>query len=211
MNIKPTLCVLSLALGAALGTGALAQNGPPEVEVEPIEVLPSIGPLDITFEGEIIASACTPKLSGPSVTGNTVKLDPAETSELANTGDTAKPKEFTISVTCPTLLKGPRQFWAHFEGASVNSEGRYATEVGSKNVSFQLLDGLDGDVIVAGGSGGSFAPGPDQGTGSSVFTGAPPPVSASKTYAVQYYAEDGLTNADAGLVSSNGTYTVYFY
>jgi len=210
MTIQHSLCVLSLAVCAALGSSALAQQNYPPGDIDPIPVYPSIGPLDITFEGEIMASVCTPVLSGPSVKGNTVKLDPAETAELAEAGDTAKPKEFTITVTCPTLLKGPRQFWAHFEGASVNPSGRFASEVGSANVSFQLLDGLGGDVIVAGGSGGT-SPGANQGTGSSMFTGAPPPVSASKTYAVQYYAENGLTPADAGLVSANGTYTVYFY
>jgi len=195
MKIKHSLYLLPLV---AFSTCALAQVNP-------------LDPADIRFEGLITASVCTPALSGPSVNGTTVTLDATTTAALANQGDTDKETPFTITVTCPTLLSGATQFWAHFEGGSVNSDGRFDTEVGSDNVSFQLLNGLGGAVIVAGGSVGTAGPGANQGTGSSIFNTDSAPASAAKTYAVQYYAENGLTNADAGLVSSTGTYTVHFY
>jgi len=198
MKIKHSLHLLPLALCAAISTSALAQQAP-------------LAPADITFNGNILGSVCTPALSGPSTTGQTVTLPDATTAELATQGATAKETPFTITVTCPTQLNGATQFWAHFEGASVNTNGRFVSQINSTNVSFQLLDDVGGAVVLAGGTGASGAPGPNQGTGSSVFSSGPLPISASKTYAVRYYAEKGLTSADAGAVSADGTYTVYFY
>jgi len=198
MKIKHSLHLLPLALGAALSLPALAQQQP-------------LAPADITFEGQILDSVCTPELTGPSTSGQTVTLAAATTAELATAGATAKETPFTITVTCPTQLDGATRFWAHFEGTSVNTNGRFVAQTGSTNVSFQLLDEVGGAVVLAGGTGASGAPGPNQGTGSSLFAGSPLPISASKTYAVRYYAENGLTSADAGAVKADGTYTVYFY
>jgi len=198
MNIKHSLYLLPLAASVAFSTCALAQVAP-------------LAPVDIRFEGLVTASVCTPQLSGPSVTGTTVTLDATTTAALSTQGATDKETPFTITVTCPTQLSGATQFWAHFNGASVNSNGRFVAQTGSSNVSFQLLDGPGGAVVLAGGAAAAGGPGLDQGTGSSAFSGTPPAVSASKEYAVRYYAENGLTNADAGVVAADGTYTVHFY
>jgi len=200
MKVKHSLYLLPLALSAAFTGSALAQR-----------FAAPLDPVDIRFEGTITASVCTPELGGPSVTGTTVTLPPAPTEHLAKAGDVFGETPFTITVTCPTKTTNddgfPLSFAAHFEGASVNSEGRFHSQSGSTRVSFQLLDGPGGAVIVAGGAYGD----PGQGDGSDWFSGNPPAVSASKEYAVQYYAEEGLTNLDAGTVSADGTYTVYFH
>jgi len=98
--------------------------------------------------------------------------------------------------------------WAHFAGPNVTGTGRIASTGGSANVSFQLLDEASGNtVITAGGAVGGLGPVGGQGTGSSTFAGG----AASKTYRVRYYAENGLTSADVGPVSSSMTYHLYFY
>jgi len=196
MKLKQSLYALSLAAGSVFSASALAQQYP----VDPV-------PEDITFEGMILASVCTARVDG----GNTVTLEPVFVQELAEKDKTAKPKEFTISVDCPMNLGDADRFWAHFEAANPAPDGRFEPNVGSTNVSFQLLDSNGETVIKAGGAASAGGPGADQGTGSDVFSGNPPAVSASKKYVVRYYAEEGLTNADAGPVSADGTYTVYFY
>jgi len=207
MKVKHPFYLLPLAVSTMFSTCALATVQP----LPPPPPPPPLDPVDIRFEGTITASVCTPELSGPSVTGTTVTLPPAPTEHLANTGDVFGETPFTITVTCPTKMtltdNMPVHFRAHFEGTSVNSEGRFETQSGSSRVSFQLLDGPGGAVIAAGGAYGD----PNQGSGSDPFSGNPPAVSASKEYAVQYYAEAGLTNLDAGTVSADGTYTVYFH
>jgi len=197
MKVKHILPLLSLAACTAVFTSSVMAQTPP------------LGPQPIEFEGEITSAACTASLS----TGTTVTLPPRPYYDLPNAGDTAGETPFSVDLNCTAPI-AENQFWVHFEGAAgaINAEGRYVntnTTNPTTNVSFQLLDKPTDAVIAAGGTAGVGGPGANQG-GSATFVGGTPGT-GSKDYAVRYYAENGLTTADVGAVSAEGTFTVHFH
>jgi len=195
MKLKHTLSLLSLAICVAASTCALAQTG------------------TVTINGEIIADSCTANItsSGGSGSGGNfvVNLDQVSYGIFNAGGVTAGDKPFTIELTGCTTSAGTTSMWAHFTGANVNGNGRLNT-TGTADVTFELTDGFGGTPIVAGGSAGAGGPGANQGTGAT-FTGTNPNRSASKQYAVRYYAESALAASDAGTLSSVVTYNIQYY
>jgi len=138
-----------------------------------------------------------------------VNLDPVSYSTLNAVGATAGEKPFTIELTECTVDDSKTQMWAHFTGPQVNSDGRLNT-TGTAPVTFQLTDGFGKAPIVAGGSAPGGGPGTDQGSGAT-FTGNNPDKTASKEYAVRYYAEGAVAAGDAGTLSSQVTYNIQYF
>jgi len=194
MKHKHTLSLLALATCVMLSSTTSAQTG------------------TITVKGEIVADSCTANIvssGGSGGSGNyTVNLDPVSYGVFTAAGVTAGEKPFTIELTGCTVSGSNTQMWAHFTGASVNADGHLATN--SSKVSFQLTDGFGGAPIKAGGSAASTGPGADQGSGAT-FTGSNPNQTASKQYAVRYYAESALAAADAGALTSVVTYNIQYF
>jgi len=188
MKRKHFLPLLSLAMCAAASHVALAQSSG-----------------NITINGMITDTTCAVNITGPAVSGNVITMQNASVTDLAATGQTAKPENFTFDLTgCPATTTG---VWAHFYGSNVNGAGRLSTTTGSANVSFELLDGAA--PIVAGGTASMTGPTATQGTSvpDAPFSGG----AASKTYTVRYYAEAGLTTpADLGAVSSLVMYNLHY-
>jgi len=193
MKLKYSLSLLSLAACAALSTSALAQ---------------STGTLNIN--GFISPVSCTPTLSGGAISGNTLTLPDAFIDTLNSSGATAGQTPFTFELSGCTTSVGINNMWVHFSGSNVDGSGRITPTSGSNNIRFELLNGPGGSVISAGGTAGATGPSASQGTAAQ-FSGANPNRSASKTYAVRYYAQNALTLADVGAVSSSVTYSVQYY
>jgi len=194
MKLKTALSVLSLASCAAISTSAMAQSG------------------TLLINGSISPVSCTPVITGPNVNGNTITLQPAFINDYATVGSTGGAEAFTFEWSGCSIA-GVTNVWVHFGagGANVDGNGRIVPTTGSQNMRFELLnDGTSGTPIVAGGTAGAQ---PNASQGSAVaFTGGPNPNwTASKTYAVRYYANQPLTIADAGAVESSVTYNVQYY
>jgi len=194
MKLKHALSLLSLATCAAISTSALAQTG------------------TITVNGKVIADSCTPNITGggTSVTGTapnfTVTLPDVSSASLSSAGATAGDTAFTLELTGCTLSAGTTQMWAFFSGGNVNpTTGRLNNTGSSLDVSFQLTNGFGGAPIIAGGS-AAGAPGAGQGSSATFSAG-----SASKQYAVRYYANSGLPSGAAGNVSSSVTYNIQYH
>jgi len=198
MKFKTTLSLMTLASCAALSTSALAQsNG------------------TLTINGFISPVSCTPVLSGTGISGSTLTLPDAFIEDLDAVGKTTGATAFTFDWSDCTTSLGVNNVWVHFHGATVDGTGRLNPTSGSPKVQFQLLnDGISGTPIVAGGSAGNAAPTANQGT-AAAFTPAAPATtnrSASKTYAVRYYAAQALNAiGDIGPVSTMVTYTAKYY
>jgi len=194
MKLKHSLSLMALAVCAAASTSALAQTG------------------TITINGEIVADSCTANISSSGGSGSganfTVNLDPVSYSTLT-AGATPGEKPFTIELTGCTVSAGTTSMWAHFTGPQVNGDGRLNT-TGTAPVTFQLTDGFGGAPIVAGGSAASGGPGANQGSGAT-FSGTNPNQTASKQYAVRYYAESTVAVGDAGALSSQVTYNIQYF
>jgi len=197
MKLKTTLSLLALASCAAISTSALAQ---------------STGTLNI--EGYISPVSCTPSLSGSGLSGNTLKLPDAFVDELDTAGKTTGETPFTFSWSGCTTSLGVNNVWVHFHGTNIDGAGRLTPTSGSGKVRFELLNGSGGTPIVAGGTAGNVAPNASQGTAAAFDPPAPATTnrSASKTYAVRYYADQALNAlADMGTVTTTVTYTAKYY
>jgi len=194
MKLKTGVSLLSLAVCAAMSGAALAQSG------------------TLQINGSISPVSCTPTISGPNVSGNTITLLPAFINDYPTAGATGGAQAFTFEWSGCSIA-GVTNVWVHFGagGANVDANGRIVPTNGSTNMRFELLnDGTSGTPIVAGGTAGAQ---PNASQGSAVaFTGGPNPNwTAVKTYAVRYYANQPLTIADAGAVESSVTYNVQYY
>jgi len=195
MKLKTSLSLLALASCAAISTSALAQSS---------------GTLNIN--GNISLVNCTPQLSS-NVLGNTLTLDDAFIGELDAAAKTTQETAFSFELAGCTTSGSIGNMWVHFSGSNVDANGRLnlttAPSQATKNkLRFELLDGPGGAAIKAG-QAAAAQPGADQGTAVQ-FTGTNPNRSASKVYAVRYYALAALDASDAGAVASSVTYTVVF-
>jgi len=195
MKLKTSLSLLALAVCAAASTSALAQSS---------------GTLNIN--GNISPVSCTPQLTGGAISGNTLTLPDAFIDDYAATGDTGGQTSFSFQLNGCTTSGGINNVWVHFSGANIDGNGRVTPTTGTNNIRFELVDLPTGNAIVAGGAAGA-APGAGQGT-SAPFNPGPPATtnrSATKTYAVRYYAVNPLGIADVGAVTSSVTYNVRYH
>jgi len=193
MKLKTTLSLLALASCAAISTSALAQ---------------STGSINI--KGNITPVSCSPSISG-GTSPYTVTLPDANIGQFSSAGATASPVAFTFEWSgCTT--GAITSAWVHFGngGTNVDTDGLIIPTAGTNKMRFELLDGLTGPRVRAGGTAGSTGPGVNQGT-AATFTGADPSKTATKTYAVRYYATQALTTADAAPIESSITYNAYYY
>jgi len=193
MKIKHMLSLLALASCTALSAQALAQ---------------STGTLDI--KGFISPVSCTPNLTGGAISGNTLTMPDAFVDNLNAAGATTGETSFSFDLSGCTTSAGINNMWVHFSGSNVDGAGRLQPASGSANLRFELVNGPGGTPIVAGGTAGTGGPTGTQGT-AVAFSGTNPNRSASKTYAVRYYAQNALTTADIGAASTAVTYTVQYY
>jgi len=194
MKLKHTLSLMALAVCTAASTSALAQTG------------------TVTINGEVVADSCTANITSPGGSGGggnfVVNLDPVSYGIFNAANVPAGEKAFTIELTGCTTSAGTTSMWAHFTGANVAGDGRLNTS--HTKMAFELVDGLGGSAIKAGGSAPGTGPGTDQGSGAT-FTGTNPNRSASKQYAVRYSSKEALLDTDAGTLSSSVTYNIQYF
>ncbi|MEA5101247.1 type 1 fimbrial protein [Pantoea sp. S18] len=155
----------------------------------------------ITFNGELTASTCNVIVAGQGADA-TVVLPTVSTVKLANASDVAGRTGFNMALNnCSGTLKTASAFFE--AGATVDTvTGRLKNMVtapngGATNVSLQLLDGDNSNVIQAGNQNQIT-----KNTFADVASG-----SGTLSYAVEYFAEKGTT---PGLVSSNVVYSIMY-
>jgi len=194
MKLKNSLSLLALASCAAISTSALAQSS---------------GTIDV--KGNILPVTCSPTVNGGSGGAYTVNLPDVHVGQFTGAGSTAGAVEIKFEWTgCTT--GAITNAWVHFGdgGSNVDGDGLIIPTAGSNKMRFELLDGLTGPRVRAGGTAGTTGPGLNQGTAAG-FTGADPSKVATKTYAVRYYATQGLALSDAAPLASSVTYNAYYY
>jgi len=195
MNIERSLSLYCLLIMTMVATPALAQ-------------------VNITVSGKINEVSCTPTLTGPRVSGNTVDLEPADLSDFPTTGSTAKPTEITFTLTGCGMSTAKNNMWVHFTSATTTSGGIMVPTSGSTGVGFEIMDvksdGSMGGRARTGGTAGN-QPTNNQGT-AAAFTGSFPNRDAVKKYVIRYVR---LSSAgfpvSAGDISTAATYTVKYY
>lgn len=168
----------------------------------------------INFKGRVTASTCNVSVDGQGVDA-TVTLPTVPATELAGAGQTTGRTNFLMALSDCTLHLTPptnemEGFWseslvsAFFQaGATVDSNtGRLkqTTASGAENVSLQLRDGTNNNVIVAGSqtqrANNYFADIHD-------YSGQ----EIKLPYAVEYYAEAAATS---GVVTSSVVYNLQY-
>jgi len=174
---------------------------------------PAFAQISVTITGEIKEATCTPTLTGSNVTANSIGLEPAQLTDLNVTGATAKPRTITFVLANCGMSTAINNMWVHFmaSGMTAITAGRLNTN--NPDVAFQIMDvppggGAGNQVNVEAGPVGSSQPGPGHGT-AAPFTGTFDNRAASKSYIVQYYAKNPVTQA--GAVSAQVTYTVKYF
>ena len=155
----------------------------------------------ITFNGELTASTCDVIVDGQGADA-TIQLPIVSTADLKAASKVAGRTGFNMALNnCSGTLKTASAFFE--AGATVGTvTGRLKNTVtapngGATNVSLQLLDGDNSNVIQAGNQ--------NQITNNSFVDVASG--SGTLSYAVQYYAENATT---PGLVSSNVVYSIMY-
>lgn len=169
----------------------------------------------VNFKGRVTGSTCNVNVDGQGADA-TVMLPTVPATELASAGDTTGRTSFVMTLTdCSLHLTPPTDddegYWsesyvsAYFQaGATVDSNtGRLkqTTASGAENVSLQLRDGTNNNVIVAGSqtqrTNNYFADIDVNNQGEGI----------KLPYAVEYYAEDATTS---GIVTSSVVYNLQY-
>jgi len=197
MKLKHSLSLLALASCAAISTSAMAQSNS-----------------TLNIAGNISSVSCTPQLTGGAINGNTLTLPDAYIGDLDAADKTAQETAVTFTLNGCATHGSIGNVWVHFSGSNIDSAGRLnlttsPSAATSAKLRFQILDGVGGAPIVAGQAAGA-QPGTGQGTAVQ-FTGTGPNRSATKTYAVRYYALAPLDLNDVGAVATSVTYNVKYY
>jgi len=169
--------------------------------------------VNITVSGEIKEVVCTPTLSGPKVTGNTIALDPADTTDFPAQGATAKDTRITFAVT--NCGKTQNNMWVHFNSTNTTTDGLMVPTTGPTDVVFEIIDvdssGTPGSRVRAGGTAAATGPSGTQGTGAALSPISTwPNRSASKSYDIRY-RRVSATPPQGGQISTAATYSVLYY
>jgi len=169
--------------------------------------------VNITVQGNVQDTVCTPTMDGPGVSGNTITLPTIAIGDLQTTGPTTYGREVRFrAINC--AMSGSLNFmWVHFTSPQVVG-GRMVPQVGTTELHFEIQD-VDstgnplGQVMVsASGTTPGDQPGAGQGTGGP-FTGAYPNRVGEKKYLIRYYVESPVTQV--GTLSTPATYEVKYY
>jgi len=192
MKLKNTLSLLALASCAAVSTSTLAQSSG-----------------GFYVKGYATGSICTP-LVIEGLNGNVVALPEVTIDTLSGVGSSTGETAFTFKLTGCETSANIDNMWVHFDSQNVDGDGLIIPYTGSQNLRFELIDGLGGNRVKAGGTAGISGPDIEQGTGA-LFSGNNPDREASKTYAVRYHAPQGATVADVGEMQAWLTYNIYYY
>jgi len=158
------------------------------------------------INGKVEDVTCTPVVSGPNWSAAVLNLDTVKLSDLSAKGDVAGDTEITFTLLDCGMSDATSNMWVHFESANVDTNGRIIPS-GPEHLRFQILDGDTYNLIRVGGTAGG-APNSEQGI-AAPFIGSVPHRDAIKTYIVEYYADEPVTQA--GDASANATYTVKYY
>lgn len=156
----------------------------------------------ITFNGEVTDTTCEVSVNGQGADA-TVVLPTVPATELKTSGMTTGRTNFDLQLTnCTVGADGAKTVAAYFQtGATVdNTSGRLkqTDTAGAKNVSLQLRDGTNTNVIFVGSS-------TQQNTNN--FVDISSATSVTMPYSVEYYAED---TASAGAVASSVVYNLQY-
>lgn len=150
----------------------------------------------INFQGEVTTQTCAVSING--TTAPLILLPTVSTTSLATAGSTAGQTPFTISLTgCTAPTTTATSVKTIFVGNNLNANGRIGNIGTATLVSLQLVDPLTPTtpLDVTGSTGA---------TGLSIAVGA---TTASKNFAVRYYAEGAAT---AGTVLGSVQYSVSY-
>lgn len=154
----------------------------------------------ITFTGEVTDQTCQVEVNGSS--SPIVILDSVPITALNAVAQVAGATPFTLSLTnCAASTSTDETFRTLFQTMNATAAGNLPNTAtgGAQGVSLQLLDSVGGNPIVL--SSGAVVQG-----GNIVLKKGD--TSASKDFAVQYYAEtSGVT---AGAVTGAVTYTIRY-
>jgi len=167
--------------------------------------------INITVSGEIKEVSCTPTLSGPRVSGNTIDLEPADITDFPALGSTAKPTEITFALVGCGMSAAKNNMWVHFSSPN-NAGGIMLPTSGSPRTGFEIMDvnsaGVMGSRVHVGGPEGD-QPTSNQGT-AAAFTGTFPSRDATKKYVIRYRRYSSL-DVVPGAISTPATYIVKYY
>ncbi|MGX5022266.1 fimbrial protein [Enterobacter sp. UPMP2060] len=156
----------------------------------------------INFSGKVTDTTCDVAINGQKGDA-TVSLPIVPTSELASVGKTTGQTSFTMTLeNCVLGNQGENTVSAFFQaGATVdNISGRLkqTSIAGAENVSLQLLDGTNGNVI--------FVGNPNQNE-KNYFSNINGNEVIKLPYSVRYYAEGPVTS---GIVTSSVVYNLQY-
>lgn len=156
----------------------------------------------INFSGMVTDTTCDVAINGQNG-DTTVTLPIVPTSELASIGKTTGQTNFTMTLeNCVLGQQGENTVSAFFQaGATVdNNSGRLkqTSASGAENVSLQLLDGTNGNVIFVGNSNQME---------SNYFANIRENTAIKLPYSVRYYAEGPVTS---GIVTSSVVYNLQY-
>jgi len=165
--------------------------------------------INITVQGNVLDSVCTPTMSGPGVSGNTISLPNVAIGDLQTIGPTNLGLEVTFLTTNCALSGSLNFMWVHFTSPQVIA-GRMVPQVGTTELHFEVQDAdtLAQVLVSASGTTPPAQPGAGQGTGGA-FTGAYPNRIGEKKYVIRYYVDTPVTQV--GTLSTPATYEVKYY
>jgi len=171
--------------------------------------------VDFTIYGEIQSITCTPSISvvggsGGQWAGNALILPKVLVEDLDVVGKTAKQIPLTFELSNCAQPSSVTHVWVYFTSPQV-VDGRIVPTTGNDKLHFEIIDSTGKVDVSSTGTPAGSQPGITQGA-AVAFTGSYPFRAASKTYSFHYYANEALTNADAGTtMSASATYTLVYY
>lgn len=156
----------------------------------------------ITFTGEVTDTTCEVSVNGDGADA-TVTLPTVPATELKTTGLTTGRTNFDLQLSnCSVGANGANTVSAYFQtGSTVDTTSgrlKQTDTSGAQNVSLQLRDGTNSNVIFVGSS-------TQQST--NYYANIASATSVTLPYSVEYYAEDAAT---AGAVSSSVVYNLQY-
>jgi len=199
VKLKSALSVLVLVACPGISPAVLAQA------------------INFTVNGTITDVVCTPDVVGSHWSGSgsngTVTLNNAKSNQLETAGDTAEAAQIDFIVTA--CARSENYMWVYFESDQVDA-GRIVPTAGAAfaidRVRFEIRDASTGNKINVSATGAGTGNVPGSGQGLPVqLTGSTGNRGATKSYIIQYYAQQGLTAAHSGSMSATATYTVKYF
>jgi len=169
--------------------------------------------INFTIQGNVFDTVCTPTMSGPGVSGNTVTLPNVTLVDLQTPGDTIGDQEITFNATNCAMSGSTNNMWVHFTSPQVEA-GRMVPQSGITDLHFEIQDADSSGTpiglitVSASGTTAGTQPGGGQGT-TAQFTGTYPNRVVEKKYLIRYYVHAPVSQG--GALSTPATYEVKYY